>query len=143
MAGMCKADPVARRQALLWVLFGGCLGGVVFLGVEGFLESLRQAAVSESGELEERLRIGLILLAAIVFLPMGGGTIYLWKLGSRTYAAGEYPPPGCRLIRDTPVVGGKAAMLRACALKTAALALLAAGGLLVLQFWRLFNAFGS
>jgi hypothetical protein len=142
MTGMRKADPKARRQALLFVLAGGIVGGVFIIGVDNLLDPLREALLSEPNELKRRLRIGFILMAAVSTLPLGGFAMYLWRLGAKVYLAGEYPPPDCRLIRDTPVVRGKAAILRARALKTAALALLAATGLLCLLFWRLFEAFG-
>jgi hypothetical protein len=137
MTGMRKADPKARRQALLFVLAGGIVGGVLIIGVDNLLDPLQEALLSEPNELKRRLRIGFMLMAAVSTLPLGGFAMYLWRLGAKVSLAGEYPPPDCRLIRDTPLVRGKAAILRARALKTAALALLAAIGLLCLLFWRL------
>ncbi|MGJ0514962.1 MAG: hypothetical protein ACR65O_04325 [Methylomicrobium sp.] len=142
MIEMRKADPKARRQALRLVLAGGIVGGVSIIGVANLLDPLQEALLSEPNELKRRLRIGFILMAAVSALPLGGFAMYLWRLGARVCLAGEYPPPGCRLIRDTPLLRGNAGLLRARALKTAALALLAAIGLLCLLFWRLFEAFG-
>lgn len=137
-----KADPKARRQVLLLVLIGGVIGCLLIIGIDNFLDPLREELSAESKELKRWFRIGLILMAAVSTLPLGGFAMYIWRLGAKVYDAGEYPPPGCRLIHDTPLIRGKAAILRARALKTAALALLAAFGLLCLQFWRLFEAFG-
>jgi hypothetical protein len=42
---------------------------------------------------------------------------FLWRVGSRTVAAGRYPPPGIRLLQDMPVVTGSAARQRGRLLK--------------------------
>jgi hypothetical protein len=142
MTDMRKADARAQRQALLLVLAVGAIGSLLIVGFENWLERLPQALLTEPGELKRRLRIGLILLAAVSLLPLGGLAIYLWRLGGKVYKAGEYPPPNCRLFRDAPVVRGKTAIFRARALKAAACVLLAATGLSGWLFLRIFNAFG-
>jgi hypothetical protein len=138
MTEIRKAD----AKALLLVLALGSVGGLLIAGLESGLATLREALLSESGELRQRLRIGLILVEAVLFLPLGGFAIYLWKLGAKVSKAGEYPPPDFLVVRDTPVVRGKAAMWRARALMAAAWGMLAAIGLFSWLFWRVFNAFG-
>ena len=41
-----------------------------------------------------------------------GTAWFLWRLGRRTIAAGRFPPPGLRLVRDEPVLTGDAATRR-------------------------------
>jgi hypothetical protein len=57
---------------------------------------------------------------------------WLWLHGVRIGRAGRYPAPGSKVIRDTPVLHGDAARLRATALKVLAvfLGLLSAGTLI-------------
>ena len=62
---------------------------------------------------------------------------YLWSLGAKVLRARQFPPPGYRVIRDTPVIGGQAAVLRGRGLKVLAVCLALASALLWLLLWRL------
>jgi hypothetical protein len=137
-----RADPKARRQALLFVLLGAIVGAVLITGFELYRQPFREWLLAGQGGPGARMEGLLILTAALVAVPLGWFAAYLWKLGARVEAAAEYSPPGCQLLRDTPALCGNAAIARARALKSAALALLVAIGLLGLLFWRLFKAFG-
>ena len=70
------------------------------------------------------LRAMGVLLALLLSLP----AVYCWVLALRVDAAGEFPPPGMNLVRETRVVRGdkargRAWLLRALALKLGLLAL--------------------
>lgn len=126
---------------MLFVLLGAIVGAMLITGFDLYRQPFREWLLSGQGDLGPRMEGLLILTAALVVVPLGWLAAYLWKLGARVEAAAEYPPPGCRLIRDTPALCGKAAIARARALKSAALALLAAMGLLGWLFWRVIKAF--
>lgn len=65
----------------------------------------------------------------------------LWQTASRTLRAGEYPPPGTRVLLPTPVLEGEPALRRARLLRMlAALCLLVAVALLLLA-WRVAPVF--
>jgi len=67
---------------------------------------------------------------------------YLWLLGRKVLSAREFPPPGQRVIRDTPVVTGEAAVARGNQLRVLALGFGIASGVLGLLLWRLASTFG-
>jgi hypothetical protein len=133
-----KADPVARRQAMLLVLLGGIVGGLLIAGFEHYHQPLRDWLLSGQGSLKLRLTTVLIMMAAVIAMPLGWFALFLWSLRGKVLKAGEYPPPGCQVIHDTPVVRGKAAVSVARALQVVALVLMAAIVLFCFLFWRLF-----
>ena len=52
------------------------------------------------------------LSAVVLSAPLVAFAVYLWSLGAKVLRARQFPPPGYRVIRDTPVIGGQAAVLR-------------------------------
>jgi hypothetical protein len=73
------------------------------------------AWINEDFELRATLVIaGLTLFASG---PPFALAWFLWRIGSRTIAAGRYPPPGIRLLKDMPVITGGAARQRGQLLK--------------------------
>jgi hypothetical protein len=85
----------------------------------------------------------LLLLAALLLAPLIVFAAYVWSLGERIFRAGEYPPPGLRVIRDTPVITGKRAISRGRLLKALALGCGIASVGLGLLLWRLASLFGG
>lgn len=81
--------------------------------------------------------------AAVLSAPLVALAVYLWSLGARVLRAGQFPPPGYRVIRDTPVVGGQAAVLRGRAFRALALCLGGGAVLLWLFLWRLARVLGD
>lgn len=77
------------------------------------------------------------LVAAMLFAPTVIFAVYLWLLGVKVVNAGMFPPPGLRVIRNTTVITGSAALRRGRRLKIVAVCLAIAFGLLCLMFWRL------
>lgn len=133
-----KADPAARRQALLFVLLGGIMGGLLIVGFEYYHEPFRDWLLSGQGSLKVRLATVLIMMAMVIAMPLGWFALFLWSLRGKVLEAGEYPPPGCRVIHDTPVFRGRAAASVARVLQALALVLTAAIVLFCFLFWRLF-----
>jgi hypothetical protein len=68
--------------------------------------------------------------------------VYLWLLGKRVLRAQQFPPPGFRVIRDTPVMDGPTAVVRGQVIQTLALCLGLAAALLWLFFWWLARTIG-
>src|SRR5574341_1091413 len=123
MSKIRKADPAARRQALLFVILGALVGSLLIVGFERYSMPFRDWLLSEPGDLSHRLRLGFFLAAAFLSAPLLVFAVYLWLLGVKALRAREFPPPGYRVIRDTPVIGGHAAVLRGRGLKIVALCL--------------------
>lgn len=132
-----RADPGARRRAILLVVLGALAGTLLIAGATHFRAPLLDWLLSEPRARAHRLRLLLLLVAAGLSVPLVFFAAHLWSLGSRVHQARQFPPPGYRVIRNTPVVVGQAAISRGRALRALALFLGAAAVLLWLLLWRL------
>lgn len=142
MAEVRKADPGARRQAVLLVLLGAMVGTLLIVAFERYRTPLHDWLRSEPEQLVDRVKLILFSLAALLSLPLIAFAASLWSTGTRVVTAREFPPPGQRVIRDTPVAVGAPAVRRGRALKVLALFLCAAIALLwvaIGQFARVFS----
>jgi hypothetical protein len=130
-----KADPAARRQAVLLVIFGTAVGALLIAGFEHFREPFREWLLSEPAETARRAKLAMYVSAFVVSAPMIAFAIYLWLLGARVLRAQQFPPPGFRVIRDTPVVGGRGAVTRGYVIQILAVCLGMSAALLWMFFW--------
>ena len=130
-----KADPAARRQAILLVIFGAAVGALLIAAFEHFREPFREWLLSEPAETARRAKLAMYVSGFVVSAPVIAFAIYLWLLGARVLRAQQFPPPRFRVIRDTPVVGGHGAVTRGHALQILAVFLGLSAGLLWLFFW--------
>lgn len=143
MQEMRKADPAARRTAVLTVVLGAVVGGSLILVRNRYAGWLRDWIGSEPSEAPRRLRLVFLLAATLLSAPLLVFAVHLWSIGARVLRAQEFPPPGYRVIRDTPVIGGRSAVLRGRAFLILAIALGVTSVLLWLQFWRLARMLGA
>lgn len=132
-----KADPTARRRAVAFLIVGATIGAVLIAGFEGYRTPLRDWLLSESGDPRLRVKLVFFLAAAVLTAPLLAFAAFLWSLGAKVSRAQVFPPPGYRVIRDTPVISGPAAVLRGRSLKGLALCLGTGSALLWLLLWRL------
>jgi len=130
-----KADPAARRQAVLLVIFGMAVGALLIAGIEHFREPFREWLLSEPAETARRAKLAMYVSGFVVSAPVIAFAIYLWLLGARVLRAQQFPPPGFRVIRDTPVVGGHGAVTRGHVIQILAVCLGVSAALLWLFFW--------
>ena len=135
MADVQKADPTARRAALLIITFGTIAGGVLLTLSAG--SSGRRVAEWVKEDVYVRVRIVTALLMLLTTGPALGGAVYLWRLGQRVVRARQFPPPGLRVVRDTPLLAGERAVRRGRLLQALATTLGVAGLLLAFVLWRL------
>lgn len=122
-----RADPEARRRALIALAAVAAVAVVtVAWGLPAAEEFLRRQPPAEAA----RIVTVLALAAFLPAIPLG---YFVWRHGQRIVASGRFPPPGTRVIRDTPVVTGREAGSRGVALRTmgALLAALGAAGAVV------------
>ena len=98
-----------------------------------------------SSHVKRRRRIQLILpvIGALLPVPLLAFAAHLWSLGAMVLRAREFPPPGHRVVRDTPVVVGEAALARARQLKVLALGCGIAGVMLGFRLWRIAALFSN
>jgi hypothetical protein len=137
MTEVRRADPAARRLTVLLVIVGVLVATLLIVGFERYRTLLHDWLLSEPGELGYRVRLVFFLSAAVLSAPLVAFAVYLWSLGAKVLRARQFPPPGYRVIRDTPVIGGQAAVLRGRGLKVLAVCLGVASVLLWLLLGRL------
>ncbi|HSS66131.1 MAG TPA: hypothetical protein VLS27_17015 [Gammaproteobacteria bacterium] len=141
MIELRKADPVARRRVLLLVAVAVVIATALILALEQYRLPLRDGFLAGPEPTPERIGRINVLLGALLLTPLLGFAAWLWSLGGRTLRARAFPPPGLRVIRDTRVITGEAAMTRGRRLKLLAAGFGIAGIAPVLLLWRLTRLF--
>ena len=121
MTDVRKADPTARRYAVFLLLVGTCVGALLIAGFDRYYAPLHDWMLSDPEASAPRIRLVFLLLVTLLPAPMLAFAAYFWSLGTRILRAREFPPPGLRVIRDTPVVTGARAVFRGRLLKALAL----------------------
>ncbi|MFH0344643.1 MAG: hypothetical protein ACHBNF_21530 [Chromatiales bacterium] len=142
MTDIRRADPAARRQAVVFVVVGTFVGALLIVAFERYRIPLRDWVLAE-GASAQRVKLVFLLLAALLLAPLLAFAAYLWSLGGRVLRAREFPPPGVRVFRNTPVLTGEAAISRGRQLKVVALGCGIASAALGLLLWRLASLFGG
>jgi hypothetical protein len=123
-----KADPKARRLALVFMLIGMIIGALLILTVEPHQGTIRDRILSEPAGASDRIRLAFLVSGALLSTPLLLFAAYCWTLGAKVHRAQRFPPPHVRLIRDTPVAYGEEAEFHARVLQTLAVGLLALTG---------------
>jgi hypothetical protein len=123
------ADPGARRRALIGAGVIAVLGWAAYFALQDWLAHIRGP---DPARVREALEDALIWGSWAASLPVAAFAAWLWRLGVRVARAERYPPPGAKVIRDTPVLHGEQARLRAVLFRVLAafLGLLSAGTVL-------------
>jgi hypothetical protein len=132
-----RADAAARRHALVVVVLGALTGALLLVAFGRYRIPLRDWVLSEPEKLAYRAKLVVLVSGGLLSTPLIAFALYLWSLGAKVLRAGRFPPPGQRVIRDTPIVSGRAAMSRGRRLKILALCLGIASAILWLLLWRL------
>ena len=131
------ADSATRRRVVKLLALAAFSGSLVSIGVAHYREAVHEWALSDAADPGGRVQVLFVLASAMLSLPLLAFAVYLWRLGARVQFAKRFPPPGYRVIRDTPVLVGKAAVTRARSLKLLALCLMVAAALLLVALRRL------
>jgi hypothetical protein len=90
------------------VIVGVLAATLLIVGFKRYGTPLRNWLLAAPGELGYRVRLVFFLSAAVLSAPLVAFAVYLWSLGAKVLRARQFPPPGYRVIRDTPVIGGQA-----------------------------------
>jgi hypothetical protein len=112
MADVQQADPGARRQAVWLLVAGTVVGALLILAFERYEMPLAKWIRADPREAAHRLTLALVAGGVVLSAPAALFAVYLWRLGGRVVRVQQFPPPGYRAIRDTPIVTGRAATLR-------------------------------
>jgi len=129
-----KADPQARRRAIVALLAAAFLGGVLLLvfdtyrpEYEAWVRNRADWIIAHPG-----------MTALIVFagsLPMIVFALYLWRIGADTVRCERFPPPKLSVVRDTLVLSGDAAVRRGRLVQATALLMIGLCCVSGLVFW--------
>ena len=133
MPDIQKADPAARRIAMLMIVCGTIGGVLLLMGADRFRSSF-EAWLQQ--DLRARTMLVVTMLCVVVTAPGLGVAWYLWRLGARVARSGRYPPPGLRVLHDTEIVTGAPAILRMRTARVLASVLALASVLLAFFIWR-------
>jgi hypothetical protein len=131
-----RADPRARRNAIIMVVVGGIVGAAILHALgessEGFSAWVERDAVRAGKTLYAVLAIGFSA-------PMLGLAFWMRRFAARISRARRYPPPTARLTRDARVRTGAsaAAIARLHNLLAAFLALMAI--VVPVLLWRVYG----
>jgi hypothetical protein len=115
-----RADPAVRRQVVVALVISTCVGALLIIAFERYRVSLSEWILADPGVAAQRLTTIFRLLVALVLGPLLAFAAYLWSLGNKVVRAREFPPPGLRVIRDTPIITGERAASRGRILKALA-----------------------
>jgi hypothetical protein len=130
------ADPTARRVALAVVVVVAALGAAAVYAFTAGSDAVA-AWLFEALSSQERRGRTLAGITTTLLAPLLVVAAWFAWLGGQIVAAGRFPPPGQRVIRDTPILEGHNARVRGQLLRVIA-AMLAGGALLIaVILWRL------
>lgn len=135
-----RADPGARR-VLAWTLVMGMgAGAIAYALLQAWLADVMQLPPATARQKLLSLLFWVLSVGAVSLVGLGA---YIWRVGARIRAARRFPPPGSRVIRDTPIRLDAAAVRRGKAIQAAGAALvLCASGLGAIS-WRLLSAISA
>jgi hypothetical protein len=131
-----RADAPLRRQVVFYLIVATCAGALLIIGFERYRIPLREWILQEPGA-AHRLKFLFLFLAAVLTVPLLAIAAYVWTLGKKIIRAREFPPPGLRVLRDTPVITEEKAVARGRLLQVFAVVCAVASVLLSLLLWRL------
>jgi hypothetical protein len=132
-----KADAVFRRQAIALLAGALCAGVLLIAGFERYQGELAEWVRADAARTALRLELVFGVFAVVLLTPLLAMASYLRALGRRAVRTREFPPPGFRVIRDTPIVRGFDAVTRGRSLRGVAVFLTASAVLVFLFLWRL------
>src|SRR5262245_33597326 len=112
MTEIQRAEPAARRQAVLLVVVGAVVGTVLLVALVRYRAPLREWLLSEPERLADRLRLAFLLASVALSAPLFGFAAHIWCLGNKVTRARQFPRPRYRIFCDTPVLREQGALTR-------------------------------
>lgn len=131
-----RADAGTRQRAIWIVVLGIAAGAVLLLWFEQALPALIAWATGNPDQGAARAKLLLALIGTVIVVPLAGFAAYLWFLGERISKSGRFPLPSMKVVRDTVVVTGQAAVTRSRFVKALAVFLaISVIGMLCMLWW--------
>jgi hypothetical protein len=113
---LLRADPTYRRRVLVKYSLFTALSFVLVFALQQWGKPAFDRYL-EGQNPDDALRLLKALLLLVMFLPLGM-CVYLFRLGRRIKVSGQLPPPGTRVLHDTVILEGRAAVWRGTAMVT-------------------------
>lgn len=106
-------DPKARQWVIIFlvVMFG--LGLLLHLGINAYFENLQDLAAESPASAIQKVMFVLSGVLVAWLLGALAISIYLHRFARRVFSSQQFPPPGTRVIKETPIIRGQAALRRA------------------------------
>ncbi|MGH8718184.1 MAG: hypothetical protein ACREV0_04470 [Burkholderiales bacterium] len=139
MNNIQKADPQARRKAILLVACAAAIGAALIYMLERCVPLLADWARGDPAG--SRLGSILAVVATLVSLPFLAFSVYLWRLGRGVNKALRFPPPDTKVLRDTPIITGGGALRRGRFFQIIAALLAFAAILILVMLFRMIALF--
>ncbi|THB71060.1 MAG: hypothetical protein D6E12_01915 [Desulfovibrio sp.] len=119
------ADPVLRKRVLIILMILSVLAGALLCLVLQRLQAIESLLNQDLALALAQLDFLLLALGIFVACSSLLATFYFLRLGLHILQAGQFPPPGMKVVRDTVVrSGGYARALGVASITLAALLLL-------------------
>ena len=136
---LLRADPRMRRIAVAIVVAAAALGGIALWAMRRWLDGMIQPSPAS----QSHLLIAFIWLVGVTVLMLVALGAYLFHYGRRVRAASLFPPPGAKVVRDTPVLRGAAALRRGFVLQGLGAVCVLCGIGLVAAAWHFYAVFSA
>jgi len=134
-----RADPLARRQAVVMVVWGMVIGGILIALARTYRPALEEWVTRDPGS---RLKLILAALEVAVAALTLGLAVYLWRVGDGVVRAERVPAAGTSVLRDTVVLRGVSARRRGRSMQILAVILVLAAAGFSMFLWRLMLLMG-
>jgi hypothetical protein len=108
-----RADCHVRARVLIALVLCTILGVIAFVAGDTYVEQLMTLSTTAPQLAIAKIRHFVVVLASVVMLLALGLTGVLGYLSLQVLRSGQYPPPGMKVLRDTPVQTGSRATRRA------------------------------
>lgn len=139
MTDVQRADSATRRKAVIILIIAAIVGSLIIAIFESYRPQLYDWLLSDQGKSAQRLRLLIILTAALGAIPLLAFSVYLWSFGCKVTNYQRFPLAGQKVIRDALILEGQAATTRGRVLKILAVCLGVAVFMLCLVFWWLIS----
>lgn len=137
MVQIQKADPKARRKAILSLLGGAAAGVGLFFLLEYSVGNVNRWIEANAVFLVEHHYLSFLIMLLLVS-PVLWLSIYLICFAGKIVKAQRFPPPDTPVIRDVRVLEGRQAVVRGRLIQVLCWIIMIAAAALPLLVWYIF-----
>lgn len=131
-----KADTDARMRIIKWLVVAALAGLVLLILAEPLAGQISDWALSDPERAAQRIGAFLVVLCLTSIAPLALLSSYLVRYAAAVTVANRYPLPDRPVTRDTRVVRGSKALVRARTLRILAAVIAVVAIVMVYFYWR-------